>query len=206
MKHLCIAFLAVALSGCANSAANDPLPRSFEDDSSGFAMNVPDGWISSSFLTFDGSQANMRLDDAELARVLQQHTSNVLLFATRYPEPHSDINPSIQVTVRPTADFGGASPREVLATMATQMRGVFRRFEVLENPTSMRVSGLRTARIRVNYDFQNGEGAEFPITSRIWLIPRGSVAFMISMSGPQEGPDYSETEFMQAMESVSIRE
>jgi hypothetical protein len=59
--------------------------------------------------------------------------------------------------------------------------------------------------MRASYTMKNGEGQEFKVLSRMWLVPRGAFAFLIGMSGPQEGPDMSESEFAAALASIDIR-
>ena len=50
------------------------------------------------------------------------------------------------------------------------------------------------------------EAAVFPTLSRMWIVPRGSFMFLIGMSGPQGGPDVSESEFKAVLDSVEIIE
>jgi hypothetical protein len=39
----------------------------------------------------------------------------------------------------------------------------------------------------------------------MWLVPRGAFMFFMGMNGPQDGPDVSESEFAEALASVSIQ-
>jgi hypothetical protein len=59
--------------------------------------------------------------------------------------------------------------------------------------------------MRAKYTMKNAEGSEFKVLTRMWVVPRGGFLFLIGMSGPQEGPDVSESEFAAALASLAIQ-
>jgi hypothetical protein len=67
------------------------------------------------------------------------------------------------------------------------------------------VGGIDGAYTKVKYTYTMAEeGREFPTLARTWMLPRGNKIFIISMYGPQEGPDVSDEAFKQILSSIKI--
>ncbi|HUF63246.1 MAG TPA: type II toxin-antitoxin system RelE/ParE family toxin [Verrucomicrobiales bacterium] len=86
--------------------------------------------------------------------------------------------------------------------LGTQFVDEFERQVLLLAAT--KVGDVAAAYMKAKYTVANPEGREFKTLSRMWIIPRGSFMFLISMSGTQEGPDVSETEFKAILDSIRI--
>jgi hypothetical protein len=59
--------------------------------------------------------------------------------------------------------------------------------------------------VRATYTLKNAAGQEFDVLSRLWLIPRGGLMFLVGMSGSQAGADVSEAEFTSVLSSIDIQ-
>jgi hypothetical protein len=207
MKYFGILVLFLLVSGCASNRADQPdseQTRSFSDESVGFAMDIPRGWAIASRQTVEENRARIRLDDSELEAALKNRASAPLLAVMKFPDPHPTLNPAIQVILRPLDDFQGMPPTKILAVVTQQMRTMLSDLEFLQGPIAVEVSGLDAAHLRANYVLKTSDGGAFPVTARTWIVPRGTMMFVIGMSGPQEGPDLSEAEFQAAFESILI--
>jgi hypothetical protein len=66
------------------------------------------------------------------------------------------------------------------------------------------VGGLPGAAVIVTYTLASTGGNRFPVRSRLWLVPRGNLMFLIGMSGATDGEDVAEAEFRTALESIRI--
>ena len=77
-------------------------------------------------------------------------------------------------------------------------------FTFVEPVKDAKVGGVPAATMKAKYTVGNPEGREFKTLARMWLVPRGTFLFMISMSGPQEGPDVSEKDFSAILDSIKI--
>jgi hypothetical protein len=77
-------------------------------------------------------------------------------------------------------------------------------FSFVEQIRETKIGELTAAYMKAKYTVANPEGREFKSLSRAWIVPRGSFMFLISASGPQEGPDVSETEFKAILDSIQI--
>jgi hypothetical protein len=57
--------------------------------------------------------------------------------------------------------------------------------------------------VRVTYTLRTDTIAE-PVLSRLWLVARGALMFLIGMAGSQSGPDVREQEFADVLRSLRI--
>lgn len=152
------------------------------------------------------SRAVARLKDKELEAQVRQRANAPLVAILKYPEPHDDLNPSTQVIVRPLGQLEGNSAVGLMRLIVPTIQRAMADFTFVEQIQEARVGGMNAAYMRAKYTVANQEGREFKTLSRMWIVRRGSFMFMISMSGPQDGPDVSEREFKAILDSIKIEE
>lgn len=68
------------------------------------------------------------------------------------------------------------------------MRRAFPDLRILSPVRSTQVGGW-PAHMRATYTLANQAGERFPVLSRMWLVPRGSLMFLIGMGGSAAGED-----------------
>jgi hypothetical protein len=124
-----------------------------------------------------------------------------LIVFAKYAEPHAGLNPTVQVTVRPA--LAGA-PTRLLSGAVEQMRHALPDLRMVSPVQPAQVSGRPAAHARATYTLRNKAGQSYSVLSRLWLVPRGPVMFLIGMSGTQEGPDVCEEEFAAILQSIDI--
>jgi hypothetical protein len=198
--------LVIALS--ATSAvvrAQGSAPQRFENATAGIALTRPAGWNTASVQTVQENRERVQLSDSELQVAMQKFATAPLFVFMKYPEPHPTLNPSVQVILRPLGPLAGSAPTEILKIAVAAMQKGFPDFTFVREIESAQISGLAAAHMRAQYTLKNADGSEFKILSRLWLVPRGSFMFLIGMSGPQEGPDISESEFAEVLGSIKIQ-
>ena len=181
-------------------------PRRFENATAGISLMRPVGWNTASIQDVEENRERVRLPDAELQEAIQKYATAPLFVFMKYPEPHDDLNPSVQVILRPLGPLEGGSPTQIMEAAVGPLEQMFTDFEFVRAIQETTVSGLPAAHMTAKYSISNAEGAEFPTLSRMWIVPRGSFVFLIGMSGPQEGPDVAEAEFKEVLDSVEIVE
>jgi hypothetical protein len=200
---ICTTILLAAMPAYAEDCKDE---NSFTSVTAGFSICKPEGW---NFLTAEEVAANRavaRLKDEELEKQIRERANAPLVAIMRFPEPYDDLNPSIQVMFRPLGQLAGTPAVEVMKFVFGQLQGSFADFTFVEEIHETELGGQTAAHGRAKYTVANDEGREFPTLSRFWLICRGSFMFMISMSGPQEGPNVSEEEFEQVAASIVIQD
>jgi hypothetical protein len=180
-------------------------PQRFENATAGIELTRPAGWHTQTLQTVQENRERMQLSDPELQAAMQKFATAPLFVFTRHPEPHPRLNPSVQVMLRPLGPLAGAAPADIMKVAVGAMQKAFADFTFVGQIESTQVSGLAAAHMRARYTAKNAEGAEFKVLTRLWLIPRGSFTFLLSMGGPQDGPDVSESEFAEVLRSVTIQ-
>jgi hypothetical protein len=142
-----------------------------------------------------------RLADPELQHAMSTRSALPIIAFTKYEEPHAGLNPTIQVTLR-TALAG--TPTQLLATALTTVNRAFADFRLVTPVQAVQLSGWPAARAVATYTLQNDRRELFRVKSRFWLVPRGSLMFLIGMSGSQMGDDECEREFAATISSLTI--
>lgn len=200
------ACVAVVVALCAAPAvAQNATAQRFENATAGISLVRPAGWQTASLQTVQENRERVQLSDAELQAAMQKAATAPLFVFMKHPEPHPDLNPSIQVTLRPLGPLAGMSPREMMKIAVSALQKALADFMFVTEITDAHVSGLPGAHMRAKYTAMNRDGSSFKVLTRMWLVPRGTYMFLIGMSGPQEGPDVSESEFAAALASITMQ-
>jgi hypothetical protein len=171
-----------------------------ENASAGIALNRPPSWQEATTAAIQANRERVRLSDAEFQRAMVTRSALPIIALMKYPEPFAGLNPSIQITVRQALK---GSPTALLAGAVAVMRRGFADLRIVQPVESTTVSGLPAATVRVAYTLRTASQSA-PVLSRLWLVPRGSLMFLIGMSGAQTGPDLCESEFADVLESIRI--
>jgi hypothetical protein len=195
----------VALALVVPKSAFGQEPERFENATAGISLERPGAWQTASLQTVQENRERVQLSDAELQAAMQKAATAPLFVFMKHPEPHPNLNPSIQVTLRPAGPLAGSSPTEMMRVAVGALQKALADFAFVTETQDAQVSGLPAAHMRARYTAKNRDGSEFKVLTRMWLVPRGSFIFLIGMSGPQEGPDVSEREFEQALASIRIQ-
>src|SRR5687768_9627844 len=103
MKPLAL-IAASALLGAQIVLGAQPGER-FENATAGIALSRPAGWQTASLQSVQDNRARVRLADPELQQALQTQARVPLCVFTKYPEPYPSLNPSIQITLRPSGSL-----------------------------------------------------------------------------------------------------
>jgi hypothetical protein len=184
-----------------NSTKEDNL---FRSPTAGFSITKPDSWVFATTDQIATNRAHVRLKNKELEEQMRQRASAPLIAILKHKEPYDDLNPSVQVLLRPLGQLEGKSPLELMNIVIPSMQRAMVDFQFVEEIREAVVGGQKAAYTKSKYTIINAEGRMFPALSRLWLISRGKFMFMMSMSGHQEGSDVSEKEFSEILKSIKI--
>ena len=176
----------------------------FKNVTVGFELDKPASWH---FITADQNLDNIKrtqMGDKEFQQMVQRYATAPLVAITKYPEPYDDLNPSFKVNIKPFGKFKGIDPKELLSMIATQFRNLFKDYTMAQAPTDVKVSGITSGYMRVNYVLQTQTGREFPTTSELWIVPRGDYFFMIGAGTRQDEATGSRKEVAGILSTVRI--
>jgi hypothetical protein len=176
----------------------------FYSPAAGFSIIKPAAWQFASMEAVAANRAVARLKDKELEEQIRQRATTPLVVILKHAEPYDDLNPGTQVMVRPLGPLEGKTAVELMRLVIPTIQRAMADFTFVEQIQEAKVSEMPAAYMKAKYTVANQEGREFKTLSRMWIIPRGAFMFMISMSGPQQGPDVSETEFKAILNSIKI--
>jgi len=189
--------LAVGVSGAASGLSQERV----ELPSAGIALTRPAGWHTATIAQVQANRERAKLSDPEMQAALASRSALPLIVFSKYPEPHPALNPTVQITLRQGLR---GSPNSLLAGALQTMKRGFADLQIIEPVRATQVSGLPASQVRVTYTLQTQTGAHARVVSRLWLVPRGSLMFLIGMSGGESEPDVCEAEFAAALKSITI--
>ncbi len=171
-----------------------------ENSSAGIAVDRPASWQMATTADIQANRERVRLSDSEFQHAMITRSALPIIAMMKYPEPFAGLNPSVQITLRQALK---GSPTALLTGALATMRRGFSDLAIAQPVTSTTVSGLPAATVRVTYTLRTASRS-VPVMSRLWLVPRGSLMFLIGMSGSQSGPDVCESEFAAVLDSIQI--
>jgi hypothetical protein len=189
--------LVSAITFSSPSAAQDRI----EHQAAGIAIDRPAGWHDVSLAQVQANRERARLADPELQHAMSTRSALPVIAFTKYKEPHAGLNPTIQVTLRPALD---GTPTQLLTMALAMLPRAFADFRLVTPVQAVQVAGWSGAHANATYTLQNEHGEVFRVKSRFWLVPRGSLMFLIGMSGSQMGDDECEPDFSAVISTLTI--
>ena len=178
--------------------------NTYESREAGFKITKPEDWQFVPAKTVAQNLALPRLRDKELEKVIRAKPNVPFLVMARFPEPYEGLNPSVQVSFKTQGELLGQGAPALLTRVVERLKGNFRDFTFIRPVETTTVDGQAAAGMVARYTVADGQGKEFKTMARMWVIPRGEYMFTISMYGPQEGPNASEKEFEQILQSIKV--
>lgn len=175
----------------------------------GFSITKPDGW---SYLTREDleiSRNSFRLDDEELEEFMAEYRkkrgTDPLVWFARYPEPYPEYNPNVLVGAKVSpSNLEWPDLRKILSMTIALWKQGHSDLTIVEDIQNWGIDGLPGAFAQWRYTSKHVSGKNFPVMMYFWLISRGNVMFVVNMSCPEEGPDFSEEIFLEVLESIQI--
>jgi hypothetical protein len=194
--------LALTLCGIAAAPIGARAQQRVDYPAAGISLVPPAGWRAASMAQVQANRERTRLSDPEFQRALTTRSALPLFVFMKYEEPHAGVNPTVQVTLRQNLQ---GTPIQLLTGALGTMRRGFPDLELLEPVTSTTVPGLPAAKARLAYTLRT-DTISARVLTRMWLVPRGSLMFLIGLAGPESGRDVSEQEFAEVFASLEIQQ
>jgi hypothetical protein len=155
------------------------------NQSVGFSIELPDGWVQPGSDAFYENLGRVVLDDPEFQKTLVKRANIPLAMATKHAEPYSDVNPSVKVNVRPYGNLPSREPVEIISIMVGPLKKLFRDFKVVSGPENVLMNGNNVGHIAIEYTMVTDAGS-FPIASELWVVPGRHLFYMIG-TGYKQG-------------------
>lgn len=195
---------ALALSFVLPGYAIEANSEVFSNPTAGFEMNKPDDWH---FVTATQNLENIKaikLNDEEFHAAMQKYATAPLVAITKYKEPFEDVNPSFKVNIKPYGQLKGKRPQDLITMLVPQFERAFKNFQLVQAATEVTVSGIPSAYARMNYVMETPGGGSFPVTSELWIVPRGDYFFVLGAGTRQDEKTGTRKEIESLLRSVKI--
>ena len=104
----------------------------------------------------------------------------------RFKEPYDDLNPCINVNIKPLKNFSPDDPVKILEFISTPLSKLFQDFKFVTKPKEIDLAGMKAAYTCIDYTLTIPDGRTFPTRSELWIVPRGKMFFMIGAGTRQD--------------------
>jgi hypothetical protein len=176
----------------------------YKNPTAGFSVTKPSEWH---YVTAEQNLNNLKatkLNDNEFQAAMVKYATAPMVAMTKHEEPYSDVNPSFKVNIKPLGQFKGKDPKEIIGVMIPQLQKIFKDFKLVQPPTTVMVSGFSSAYARINYTMEVVEIGELPISSELWIIPRGDYFFLLGAGTRQDEKTGSRKEIESIINTIVI--
>lgn len=202
MKQLILAVLLFASAWGGFAYAEQP--DVFNSPTAGFKVNKPVGWH---YVTAAQNLENLKatkLSDKEFQAAMLKYATAPMVAMTKFPEPYDDLNPSFKVNIKPFGQLKGKAAKDIISLILPQFQKAFKDFELVQPPTEVEVSGIKSGYVRIHYSLQTPDGKVFPTASELWIVPRGDYFFVLGAGTRQDERTGSREEIANIIRSVKI--
>lgn len=186
-------------------AAPSDAPDVFSNPTAGFEMKKPKEWF---FLTAAERQESLdtaKLESSEFEEAARKYATVPMVTISKFKEPHEDVNPCIEVKIRPLGGFKDMPPREILEVVLPVLTPALKDAKVVKPPMETKVSDIPSGYARIDYTFQTTAGLSFPTTSEIWVVPRGEHYFVIAGATRQDEKNGTRAEIRAIVGTIKIK-
>ena len=193
----------VFLMFAASPAAGED-PNVFKSVTVGFELTKPSSW---QFVTAEQNLESLKrtkLDDKEFHKLMLKYATAPLVAIMKYPEPFDDLNPSFKVNIKPLGQMKGSDPKQILIALSSQFQKILKDYRLVMRPVETMIAGLPTGYLRAHYTLETPEGRSFPVTSELWIVPRGEYFFMIGAGTRRDEATGSRKEIREILKTVRI--
>ena len=169
----------------------------------GLEISKPAKWV---HLTAEENAKNLNeafKNDAEFQNILAKYATIPIFAFTKFPEPYTDLNPSIKINARPIGDLAGKTGGELLASLAPVLSKIYPDFKIEQSPQDSIIGGKAAAYVRFHYTLVTNE-AQFPTTSELWVVPNGPYFLMIGAGTRQDEATGTREEIHSILSTIRI--
>lgn len=170
----------------------------------GFAIGKPPDWVITGVQEVVTRRERLRLDQPDIAERIDRLAAAPLVAMSRHPAGYADLNPSVQVALRPLGPMSGAGPMTVLEALAAPMTQMLDGFQLVEAPHPVTIGGREGAAMRATCTITAGLGMKFRVMARTIVVPRGNYVYIIGITDRAEGAEVPEAVYQQILDSIEI--
>jgi len=211
-RRLLPSLLALSLClGCQGEEEAPGPPRDpdlYQSPALGISIRKPHDWVFLTETSYPNPRGSAkRLDDDTLVALLSEPEQVLAVAFARHPEPCPGINPTVRVLARSLDAppfIQNLYPPPVTMETNIRRKRVLPGFEIVEEISSEKLSGLDGAKVRLRYQMSDSSGSAQPVVERLFHAQRGRIFFYLEMVAPAEGLEETEDELARIHDSFRI--
>lgn len=143
--------------------------------------------------------------NAQTDAAMHESSTPPLVVIARYPEPSEKPNPTLKLNWRLLGDLKGAAPLEIARVVADLMKKTIPSFELDGDVHTVRLSGLEAGTFKAHFSLEVPHlDRSFPVTTEVWLVPRGNFGLIIAASDPTGGTEGYQADFEAMVATIKI--
>lgn len=133
-----------------------------------------------------------------------KYATTPMVAMTKHKEPYDDVNPSFKVNIKPLGQLKGKDPKDIIGVMLPQFEKLFKDFKLAQSPVNVPVAGISSAYARINYTMEVAGIGALPITSELWIVPRGDYFFFVGAGTRQDEKTGSRKEIESIINTIVV--
>jgi hypothetical protein len=127
-----------------------------------------------------------KVKDEEFQKIVHRYGTAPAVMIMKYPEPYSDVNPTVKMNVRPMTALSTNNPLAKLNIIAEGVERAFEDFEMVVAPKEARLAAKRAAYMKVHFSMSIPDGRKFFICTETWAVPKGTNFILLFASTRQD--------------------
>ena len=179
--------------------------RRFENNTFGFTMNEPPGWVWGNNTDLARNLEKLDIDEERLKKIVEEHKGSILILSLfKYdPQTYKGLIPAIQINVRERNNEDFDAFKSSVIQSARSFHSLYDDFEFIEEPTDIKISHIKSIYFVTKFSMPTDNGQLHRVRSRIYVIPWKHYYFQINMTDDLMGEDCS-TEYLKLIKSIKI--
>ncbi len=199
----CVSLKKTDVSNQSQKKSGSAIPgNEFQSGIAGFKVQKPEKWHFVTAEEYTDNLEKVKLDDKVLQEKLRQYATLPLVAIMKYKEPYDDVNPSFKVNIRPLGPIDGSEPVKIIDLILPALKQMFPDLKV-KSKKNTSIAGLKAGYSWFEYTMKLSDGKMFPISSEIWVVPRGKYFFLLG-SGTKIGDESARKEIQNIIKTVEF--
>ena len=181
--------------------------NTFTNSTLGFSITKPEHWQVTSAEDYFKNLNQVKIENKEFQELAIKYAKVPLFAFMKYPEPYEDINPSIKIHFKyreSLPNFAGKTSKQILDVTSVTFKQVFKDFKIIEEPTDVDFSGIKSAYMKYQYTLTAPDGRGFPNCSEMWIVPRGEYFYLIVVGYRQDASAEDLNDIKRMVSSIKI--
>lgn len=180
-----------------------PAQETYSNQTLGFAVTKPADWH---YVTAEQARENLKRTEfatPEFKELVAKYSRTPFFAISKYKEPYDDLNPSFKVNVTSLGALKDESPEKLAELVTANFPRMFKDYAVDEGPVATEVAGHPAGYMRIHYTLEIS-GRDWPVSSELWVVPRGELMFLIGVGLRQDEKTGSREEIRGIVETIRI--